>query len=653
MPDRTYTVSYDCSSAVKAAQDVDTFRAAIEALETVADRVKPKLQGFANGVSTGFTNTAKASDKLKTSLDQVSAAGDKASISFRGLQSQTVGTATQIRVCGQNADHATGAFGRWASKGLHLNATLMRVAWAAAGIGGFVAIIHGITKAFQDSIKALDEYAVKVLKLREQSRETRAATGDKTDQDTVNKIMDLRMTTGMSQEGAQAFTLMWPAALAQAKKSGNWKLNEAETEKVRIESAKSAEAKGISPETMGRLVPLIGASMPVNTAADVLGQVAGVEHFSAEAVGKFTPLMKALLKEQGGMVKAEGGGAFKSFAEAMAAMSATTGAGIQEARLPAAMGAVWRELSAPKTNEERENLAKIGIVPGKTDYVTDIEKIGDYLKGTRAAGKDDKGALRELGLKADAANRSMVASVKVRQVLRTNQTEAKGWSDANRLMQENVEFRAQNADAFAEASEAAAENVQGQRMAGLLPLRKFAKAGLVRRGIEDLTMTKIVDNFDYSRAMMGREKSEDARYDTVVRAHIKQQVPDAKKRFPTLDMGWNTDAAEGKDLADIERQLTPEDQDRVSASMQKWANVAPQQPWMKARNPAAKPAAAAAPRPGVGAPAHAAAAAGPQASLDPEMLRTLQSIDRKMDSGGGGYIGSLPIDGGDSGPRRA
>jgi cytochrome c1 len=153
--------------------------------------------------------------------------------------------------------------------------------------------------------------------------------------------------------------------------------------------------------------------------------------------------------------------------------------------------------------------------------------------------------------------------------------------------------------------------------------------------------------------MIGREKSEDARYDTVVRAHIKQQVPDAKKRFPTLDMGWNTDAAEGKDLADIERQLTPEEQDRVSASMQKWANVAPQQPWMKARNPAAKPAAAAAPRPGVGAPAHAAAAAGPQASLDPEMLRTLQSIDRKMDSGGGGYIGSLPIDGGDSGPRRA
>src|ERR1039458_3297024 len=109
MPDRTYTVIYDTSSAVKAAADVDKLTQALVNLETVAERVKPKIQGFANGVSTGFNNTTKAADRLTVGLTKVESQAMKAGTAFQGLQNQTTATAAKIQVCGTNATKTAGS----------------------------------------------------------------------------------------------------------------------------------------------------------------------------------------------------------------------------------------------------------------------------------------------------------------------------------------------------------------------------------------------------------------------------------------------------------------------------------------------------------------------------------------------------------------
>jgi hypothetical protein len=666
MPDRTYTVNYDCSSALTAAAAVNALTMALESLETVAERVKPKLQGFASGVSTGFTNTVKASDRLKDSLNNVAVAGNTASASFRGLQNQTATLNTHIQGAHTYAGHATGSFGEWASKGLHLNATLMRVAYAAAGITTAVALYKGFTDTLHNAEEYAEELADKVLKLHDEIRELKAITGQG-EQATAAEVRKL-MVEGREPDEQKVigFAKMWGSALPAAQQSGGWKLNDEQTEEVKTQALRFASSQGIAPEVMGRMVASIGIGQDVKTPDDVMGQLASMHAMAVEGVGTFTPLMKAYNKLRGKMIQPGGGGAFKDPAELMAGISATSVETGNEAQIATAMSQVWRDLSTAKTKTQQKTFAKYGLDKGG-DFATRIEKIAPLLDDALAAGKDPLQALSDAGFKNAASNAMIGNLVRDRAILRGRVNASRKAIDASAIKKMNDQQDVDNPERLAAATAESGKLERGEQERLLKSSRKFAEEGLEAN--EGYTAKDTWGEY-LGRAMAsatGREEPRKQLQDWITARTILTKQPAVAQRHigKFFKPSGATDAQgrprmkerrylpQGQELADILNDMSPEERAEHLKNMRDWAA-----PTAATRRPgaAAGGASGEAAIPGAVGP-HASRAAtsdGRLLSVNEIQAGLLRDIRDRLGPPSGGFgTGPLFTDGGDSGPRRA
>jgi hypothetical protein len=649
MPDRNYNLITDAPNAAKFIADLDAMISRIERLDAAAEKLIPKLKEIGKGASLGLTNTGKAADRLSASLlktdDQAKKVG--ASLAAAGGHALTMGAGLR------------GA----SDSGNRLERTLVRVGLASVVMQALQKLASELSKAFDEAREYAAKVAEQVGGLRDKVRELRAITGGgATTTDVVNSVKDLMIATGMKQDEAIAFDTMWQSALPAAKKSGNWNLNDKQTDEVKVQAARWAISAGISPEVVGKLVPQIGIAQAVNTPGDATSQMAGMHAMGVESVGKFTEVMKASQKLSGSMIRPEGGGAFKNSAELIAGISATSvtspiGRSVQ------AMSQVWRELSVANNDKKAEAFKQLGIVPGKDDYTSSVEKIGGFLDAQRAKGVPELQALKDAGFGNAGANQKIIDAAKTRKVLRANVGSVAAASDPDKIRADNDEFMRQNPERGAAAAATAADLKRGEEQRAFHTMRSLADTQLKNAGLVDNRLGNVIEMIvdipknlplGLSGLAAGEQPARQKLQDARISGEILKRVPGAAKRFPDLSPslvvpGVNTlnpfkGAARGEDLNRIIQGLSPEERDEVMRGLQQSAGAA-----VPARRGAAPP------RP------QAAPAGGPVAAMnDPaltqinrEQLAALNRIDRKLDGGGPAPVGPMPTDGGRVEPRRS
>ncbi len=603
--------------------------------DALADKLTPKLSGLTKGMTTPLNAASKALDKVNVSLGSVETSGAKASAAIAGVGSASTAAAGDVKAAG-DAAAATGrqlgsaanksdamasalngvaAAGNAASPALTATGAAAKESGAALGTGatgarqfggslreivnvglalrGAHMVIRGLADAMNDAREYGEKTALSLQKIRDETRELKAIMGENvTSSQAVSAVADLMLVSGGTESEVTAFKTMFESALPAARKMKDdagkpmWELSDKDTKEVEKQAARFAIANQIDPATVGRMVPSIGTFGKVKGVDDVMGQLGMIHQMGVEAVGRFTPVMKDYNVLAGALVNPKGGGGVKSPAELVGLISAVTVTSGSEAKAIAQISAAWKELSFANNEAKKETFLKLGIVPGKDDYVSSIEKMKPLLVEGRKAGRSDADILDKAGFKLSAARMAIVKQVGTADVLREQATTAATKIDPKRVERITDKFKEENPERFAAASSTVANWDRGQQMDSLVTLRKYAEAGLNRNRELNTPGSNVMETLISGLRLGGLagQAGRESHLDDEVRARIRAAIPNADKKYPGLvkerGLGHRYEA-EGEDLADIIRSFSAEEKKALTREMEtfgitgKRGNVAP------------------------------------------------------------------------------
>lgn len=528
---------------------------ALSLVGTKATAVRAALQNLFQPSSRAASTAARNAEKHARALQNVATQAAAASTSLTGVASaaQQAGASTRISVRSSNSLGMS--FGRLGAAMLALRAG------------------HVLLEAIRDALKEAREYAAEVgkevLGVRDAVRELAAVRGGKLSTAQVaDEVLKLRAVSGMKESEAIDFDVMWESAISAAKKTGNWELNDDETAKAKKTAAQFAVANGISPEVIGRMVPSIGTYQKVKTADDVAGQLGIIHKMGVEAVGKFSPLMKVYNKLAPTMIKPGGGGAVKSAGELMGVISATSPESGQESAITQMLNQAWDTMAVAQNDDQAKAFQKMGIVPGKTDFLGGLEGFKKLIDEGADRGENAETTLFNAGFHRKSANRAISKAVTMIDVFRKNAIATAGAGDASAVYDANAKFKAENPDRFAEASVDAARQERGKNNADLDVARRFVLAGLTKRNLVDKPGTNFIEGLhDHTLGYLGAAPLREKNEDTIIRGRLKGLIPGIESRFE------NFDSAQGEDLGKIIQQLSPDEKALLMKNLEGFAGT--------------------------------------------------------------------------------
>ena len=281
------------------------------ALDAKTDQVKGKLAGLFQPIQRpAATFERHLVDQLRL-LGQVSTQleGTTTRLSEMGAAATTAGTG--LRGIRAPADAASGSLGRMAG--------------TAAGIGLLVTTLRSLGEILKDARDYARETAAENLKLQDSLRELAALQGKPApDPGTMRGVMERVMQSAMTEEEATGFEVMWGSAIDAARAGGHWHLNAKQEEELKTQAGTFATRNKISPETMGKWVPLIGKEEDINSPEQMMGKIALMQEMARTGVGHVEPIYKAAKDLRGNLVKPGGGGPAQIAEQLMAIISSAT-----------------------------------------------------------------------------------------------------------------------------------------------------------------------------------------------------------------------------------------------------------------------------------------------------------------------------------------
>lgn len=608
MPDSTYTLNTQNPDGQQFAASLAASAAAVADLGNNADRANGQLKGF---LSTGRALT-KVLNALNAAMAPLAAQAAAINAAFGGLTTSAAtagagvaGVSTAVQGLNRSATSATAktnsaaaainaagaaavsatpsvaalnaaaaglgtGLGGATGKSRALSGALGGIGMKAAGLMAVHAAIRALASGLQDARDFARETAAENEKLRESVRELRALgkPGERIDT-TAQGVIDLMLTSGAKQEQAIEFDVMWKSAMSAAEKSGHWKLDEKETQIAKEEAAKFMVANNISGATMGRMVPAIGTSEDITSVDQIVGKMGAAQAMAIRGVGKFTPLLKAASALRGSMVRPSGTGPAKSFEALMGIVAATTSSTKSEAASVQAIDQVTRALSVAKSPEAEATFKKYGLDKANLDYPTMVERIAPLVEGAEKAGVSPAAALAQAGLKADAANKRIIAAVHDKKIIREYYDAAEAARDPARVRADTEQFRKDNPKAFAEAQLFRSRQGRGAENRDLESLRTAAEAGMTVPG-SDLPIGGSVNAIFEGLQKALTLNTADPRlnkFDELIQRRIVARAPRLKDSF----QGGITIATPEEHTRELLKRLTPEEHAAVQADMSAFA----------------------------------------------------------------------------------
>lgn len=579
-----YPIKYT-SDVGQAVAGIDQLISKLNQLDSLVDRIAPKIRNVAKGADAPMNTAAKSAQSLASRFQGVA---DNAATAHEAMQK--TGTA---------AGELQGQFGKAAGGARSLSGAIRGVGAAGLTLAAVRAANEALTAALKDARDYARETAEENIKLRDSLRELKAIKGDKTITETAAGTLELMTKGGGTSDEAKAFETMWGSAIPAARESGHWKLNDKETKDAKVESFKFAVANGIDMATMARMVTATGTTEDVNTADDVLGKLSQVHRMAIKGVGTFTPLMQAASSIRGNMLPL--GGAVNNGA-LMGQISAITPLTRSETTAASNIERVFTAFSTPKDAKHAEEFGRLGLKPGQQTFPEILRVMKPHIEKETAAGRNPLDWLRSKGFKNKTANRDLVKDVSVSDVVTEFDAEGAKAQPGSGVRAQNQEYHDQNPARFAAAQEAASRDKRGEASKGLETLQRFTTAKMVNQGtlnefgpnlreqIRDMNIPGI------GSVSQGLLMQDPARLKTLNEDIINRMVktfPVTSSHFPELQAAGRGAGPDNKRLSEIFNAFPPAQQIRLNQDAERDAQLAlgPNAPANAVELPAARAAA--------------------------------------------------------------
>ena len=276
------------------------------------------------------------------------------------------------------------------------------MAGTAAGIGLLVTTLRSLGEILKDARDYARETAAENLKLQDSLRELAALQGKPApDPGTMRGVMERVMQSAMTEEEATGFEVMWGSAIDAARAGGHWHLNAKQEEELKTQAGTFATRNKISPETMGKWVPLIGKEEDINSPEQMMGKIALMQEMARTGVGHVEPIYKAAkdLRGQPGQARRRRGRRGDRRATHGHHLVSHHRRGPR--RTKQSIRQTFTAIQDPKVME------KLGMKSDE-DFIARIGHVRAYLNKTRAAGEDDLKAMKKAGFKNQNASLKVV-----------------------------------------------------------------------------------------------------------------------------------------------------------------------------------------------------------------------------------------------------
>lgn len=457
MASRDYTIVYKVNDT-QAVAAVAAFKAQLIDLELVVDRIKPKIQGIATGASAPLGAMGRSASALTGQFAKLEAGAIAAQSAIQGMGGSLPQTSVHINTAGSSV----AAFG---AKMLALREGVQVIKF----IG-------------DESVKLSDYWkslATEAGAFREELRELaniKGKTGP--DAEIYADVLSLSLETGMVPEKAKEFAQAYENIGPTVRDKGHFAPDpkaagvtpEMLEKDVLIEAGKTARRLGIDEKTAGEAIGMAGlfhSFTSTEQAMNVFGGAAwGLSKGKVEYKAGFKALAKGAAKLADDDDAAQAGAArgtlgYDEAAVWLGAMSLVTGTADQAHMRMVQMSRVVNKIDPTA----QAALKAAGITPDMDDARKAIQ-LGKFMKTVA----DPRKFLLENKLATQAESDTVMASMKVNDVLEERLNEMNKGGFGKQLMDEN------------------AQNMRTDRAAGA------AKAATLKK-ITDLTQGQAVEQY--------------------------------------------------------------------------------------------------------------------------------------------------------------
>jgi hypothetical protein len=462
-----YTITYDTSSAIPAAKNVDTLTKSVTQCDAAVTKSKTTFSGFAGGAARSAAGAETKVRSLGDALDELPPKANAAKESLKGIGA------------GAKA----------------IEPSIVGLVTAFAALRGVEDVFEAIGKGINDARLNMQKLAEDALKTRDAMRELANLQGHAgPDNAVVGNALLLGMASGLKGDEAEKFLSQFEGSIPAGRQAGNVMgtvgengLTEEAQKKFEKELAMTGAAFGarigLDPATAGDLTGVVAQYTKLNSAEDLAGQLGAMSYGLNEGRGRISPLANSELGAAGNLVGS------KHMAD-LAELSAFVGVASTVARSAGSSGTKVNQMDAllntGANKKDYDYLKNIGVV----DQKTDLEKLrvlrADLLKN---GGDDWNGYLLSKGFNEKTERAATVAMASNFEVLDQRVTRARQETkNGGAVIKANktfLETEITGANRQGEAALAASAFVQGTQAEHATVARKFALARLQARGIGD------------------------------------------------------------------------------------------------------------------------------------------------------------------------
>lgn len=188
--------------------------------------------------------------------------------------------------------------GKAAQGAAELTSSMGSLVSAAAGLAMARQMIGGIAEACQEAYQFASKSAEEIIKIRDSVRELRGLGGDdKTSDDVIMDLMELRAKTGLKQTEAREFSEQFDSGIPTARDKGflgpAGPARDALEEGIKEETALYAQRMGIGLKDAGVFASAILTAGPVKTREEFATKLARATQGAIDGQGNLTPFAKA------------------------------------------------------------------------------------------------------------------------------------------------------------------------------------------------------------------------------------------------------------------------------------------------------------------------------------------------------------------------
>jgi hypothetical protein len=461
MPDETYKIIYDTSSAVQARKYIDELAQAVYDLDAMVERSKKNLSGFAGGASRSASAATKKIQGLNAALSQTAPAANTAAYAMNNMGGSAIGAAGNI---GE-----------------------MRM--AMMGITAGVAIVKSLSDAFDEAKEYAHQVAEEAGNIRDITRELKTLSGDEAGSDkAMIGAVKLSAESGATVAKSASFSAKFDAGMSRGTDKGN--IDEKTKGELRAEAMTTARRLGIDEDVMGKFAGGLAGYGKIPNIKTAMNQIGGAMWGASQGRDTYTEHVKAFQKLGPKVIGGEGG--FKDAAEAMIALGVVDPIG-GSADNAQNMIQQSRRLVNSNKPEHAAALKKFGINPSD-DYVTKMEKLAPHITGA-----EGERVLFDAGFHLAPQNAATVAIAKEAAVMRKRIDEKRRRDFGQEAMDKNNAFLKSDpasVRATAKAGRVAARLTRGLGDKELYDTAKIdAEADLTTSGNIDTPATNLKDRF--------------------------------------------------------------------------------------------------------------------------------------------------------------